>query len=51
MREGSRGEVEMPERKGVEKGGGGEKKRGRKREGVSSAECGVNGRSARLTPY
>lgn len=44
----------MAERKGVEKGGGGEKKkkRGRMGEvGVSSAECGVNGRSASLTPY
>lgn len=36
----------MAERKGAEKGGGGEKRRGRMRE-----ECGLNGRSARLTPY
>lgn len=35
------------------RGGGGvsEEKKRRRREGVSWAECGVNGRSARLTPY
>lgn len=56
--EGSRGEVEMEERTGVERGGMGEKKK-RGRIGVGSggvgvgvrAECEVNGRSERLTPY
>lgn len=49
VREGSAGEVEMAEWKGVEKGGGvGEEERGRWG-GVGLSVCGVNERSARLT--